>query len=106
MSDNLLIEIYRRAALFVFMAVEDFGIMPVEAMAAGTPALVNEVGGAKESVLAMSGGLTSAWQKSRFLDPTVVEQALTIDMTIAKSAMAEFSTSSFRRHILSWAGES
>ena len=52
-SDNLLLKLYRRAALFVYMAVEDFGIMPVEAMASGTPVLVNELGGARESVLAV-----------------------------------------------------
>jgi glycosyltransferase involved in cell wall biosynthesis len=104
-SDNLLLELYRRAALFVYMAVEDFGIMPVEAMAAGTPVLVNEDGGARESVLAVAGGLTSGWRKSRFVDPAVVEKALTIDMKDPKSAVAKFSTGSFRRNILSWVGE-
>ena len=104
-SDNLLLELYRRAALFVSMAVEDFGIMPVEAMASGTPVLVNEVGGASESVLGVSGGLTSGWRKSRFVDPAVVEKAVTIDMKGAKSAVAKFSTSVFRRNLLSWVGE-
>jgi glycosyltransferase involved in cell wall biosynthesis len=104
-SDNLLIEMYRRAALFVFMAIEDFGIMPVEAMACGTPVLVNEVGGAKESVLDVSGGLTTQWRDSHFIDPTAVERALTIDMTIAKSAVSIFSNASYRRNIRSWLGE-
>lgn len=104
-SDNLLVELYRRAALFVHMAVEDFGIMPVEAMSCGTPVLVNEVGGARESVLAVSGGLTAGWRKSRFVDPAVVEKALTIDMKGAMSAVAKFSTSSFRRSLLSWVGQ-
>jgi glycosyltransferase involved in cell wall biosynthesis len=104
-SDDLLLELYRRAALFVYMAVEDFGIMPVEAMASGTPVLVNEVGGARESVLAVSGGLTSGWRKSRFVDPAVVEKALTIDMKGAMSAVAKFSTSSFRTNLLSWVGD-
>jgi glycosyltransferase involved in cell wall biosynthesis len=104
-SDGLLLEVYRRAALFVYMAVEDFGIMPVEAMACGTPVLVNEIGGARESVLAVSGGLTSGWRKSRFDDPAVVEKALMIDTKAAKSAVAKFSTSSFRRNLRSWVGE-
>jgi glycosyltransferase involved in cell wall biosynthesis len=104
-SDELLIEIYRRAALFVFMAIEDFGIMPVEAMACGTPALVNELGGARESVLAVSGGLATEWQYSRFTDPAVVEQAVTTDMTTAKSAVAKFSNSTFRNNFRSWVGE-
>jgi glycosyltransferase involved in cell wall biosynthesis len=104
-SDNLLIEIYRRAALFVFMAIEDFGIMPVEAMACGTPVLVNEIGGARESVLAVSGGLASEWRESRFVDPSVVEQTIAIDMTEAKSAVASFSNASFRSSLRAWAGE-
>jgi len=104
-SDDLLLELYRRAALFVYMAVEDFGIMPVEAMGSGTPVLVNEIGGASESVLAVSGGLTSGWRRSRFVDPGAVERALSIDMKAAKSGVAKFSTSSFRSNLLSWLGE-
>ncbi len=55
-SDALLHELYRRAAVFVFPAVEDFGIMPVEAMAAGTPVVVFREGGASESVDIVEGG--------------------------------------------------
>jgi glycosyltransferase involved in cell wall biosynthesis len=104
-SDNLLLELYRGAALFVYMAIEDFGIMPVEAMACGTPVLVNEVGGARESVRAVAGGLTSGWQNSRFADPALVESALTVDMKDAESAAAKFSIASFRKNLLSWLRE-
>jgi glycosyltransferase involved in cell wall biosynthesis len=104
-SDNLLLELYRRAALFVYMAVEDFGIMPVEAMACGTPVLVNEVGGARESVLTVCGGLTSGWRKSRFDDPAVVAKAVAVDMNHAESAVAKFSIASFKRNLLSWVTE-
>ena len=103
-SDDVLIELYRRASLFVHMAVEDFGITPVEAMACGTPVLINEIGGAKESVLSVSGGLTSKWLNSRFEDPAVVEKAMTIDMNAAMSAVSKFSVSSFRTKLRSWVG--
>jgi len=103
-SDNLLIEMYRRAALFVYMAVEDFGIMPVEAMACGTPVLVNEIGGATESVLAVCGGLATGWRESRFADPAVVMNAVAVEMEAAKSAVAHFSIPSFRKNLLSWVG--
>lgn len=56
-SDSLLSAILRRATLLAFAPVEDFGIIPVEAMAAGTPVLVNSVGGAVESVV---DGVTGA----------------------------------------------
>ncbi|MGB4135796.1 MAG: glycosyltransferase [Microbacterium sp.] len=43
--------LYQRAAAFVFPPVEDFGIMPVEAMAAGGRVIVNRVGGTAETVV-------------------------------------------------------
>jgi glycosyltransferase involved in cell wall biosynthesis len=104
-SDDVLIELYRRAALFVHMAVEDFGITPVEAMACGTPVLINEIGGARESVVAVSGGLASRWVNARFDDPGVVEKALTIDMTAAMSAVSRFSVASFKTKLRSWVGD-
>lgn len=104
-SDSLLLELYRRAAVFVYMAVEDFGIMPVEAMACGTPVLVNKVGGARESVVAVGGGDTSGWRNSHFDDPAVVEKVIATDMTAASSAVVRFSISAFRRNLLFWLGE-
>src|SRR5690606_30065645 len=50
-SDELLSAVLRRAAALVFAPIEDFGIIPVEAMAAGTPVLANAIGGAVESVI-------------------------------------------------------
>ena len=49
-SDRLLYSLYRRCATYVFPAVEDFGLMPVEALAAGAPIVVGPVGGAREIV--------------------------------------------------------
>lgn len=49
-SDALLYALYARAAAYLFPPVEDFGMMPVEAMAAGAPAIVNIVGGAREAI--------------------------------------------------------
>jgi glycosyltransferase involved in cell wall biosynthesis len=79
--------------------------MPVEAMACGTPVLVNDIGGAGESVLATSGGLTTSWQRSRFDDPAVVEAAMKVDMTAVESAVDTFSIASFREALGSWVGE-
>ncbi|MBE1548001.1 glycosyltransferase involved in cell wall biosynthesis [Mycobacterium sp. OAS707] len=49
-SDALLHALYARTAAYVFPSVEDFGMMPVEAMAAGAPTIVNFAGGAREAV--------------------------------------------------------
>lgn len=48
-STELLYALYQAAAVFVFPPVEDFGIMPVEAQAAGTPVVVTNWGGAVET---------------------------------------------------------
>lgn len=55
-SDQLLRAVMQLAAAFIYPPIEDFGIMPVEAYALGTPALVNEVGGAKEAAEVTGGG--------------------------------------------------
>ncbi|MFB7843177.1 glycosyltransferase [Microbacterium sp. NPDC056052] len=48
-SDALLYALMQRASVFVFPPVEDFGIVPVEAQAAGTPVVTGPVGGQTET---------------------------------------------------------
>ena len=50
-EDKILIDHMRRAKAFVFAAKEDFGIIPVEAQACGTPVICLSEGGTKETVL-------------------------------------------------------
>ena len=49
-SDEDLRDLMQRAKAFVFAAEEDFGIVPVEAQAAGTPVIAFGKGGATETV--------------------------------------------------------
>ena len=50
-SDALLYALYERCVAYVFPAIEDFGIMPVEAMAAGAAVVCGREGGVVESVV-------------------------------------------------------
>ncbi|QCT93945.1 glycosyltransferase family 4 protein [Caminibacter mediatlanticus TB-2] len=50
-NDKVLIEYMQKAKGFVFAAKEDFGIMPVEAQACGTPVICLGEGGTKETVI-------------------------------------------------------
>ncbi len=48
-SDEMLYALMQLAAVFVFPAIEDFGIVPVEAQAAGTPVVTGPFGGQVET---------------------------------------------------------
>lgn len=76
-SDELSSALLRQALALVFAPVEDFGIVPVEAMAAGTPVLVNITGGAVESVVdGETGAHVHDWSDNSELK-LAVERALT-----------------------------
>ncbi|WP_159085754.1 glycosyltransferase [Aeromicrobium chenweiae] len=100
-SDRLLYELYRRAALFVFLPIEDFGIMPLEAIAAGVPVLVNSVGGAWEGV----GQTGAGWAVDTSDMSSVVagaRQALRVKSAAGPAAVSQFSNSSFRAALTGW----
>ena len=48
--DDELLDLYRRCRALVFPGEEDFGIVPVEAQACGTPVVARRVGGVLDSV--------------------------------------------------------
>ncbi|WP_082099711.1 glycosyltransferase [Demequina maris] len=97
----LLYALYQRALLYVFPPVEDFGIMPVEAMAAGTPVVANATGGASETVkMGYSGATVSTWQPDELRQ--AAENALRIEkQTVAKYA-SQFSQERFQREFVAW----
>lgn len=100
-SDELLLALYQAAEVFVFPAVEDFGIMPIEAMAAGTPVIVQPQGGAAESARLLSGGVTldgltpDAWVRA-------MERVYSIDRATLPKRTLRFSQARFRSEIQSW----
>lgn len=103
-STEALYALYQAASLFVFMAIEDFGIMPVEAMALGTPVLVNDTGGAKESVTILGGGAAVVPYDGDL--HAVAEGVISIDMRAAIDGSRAFSLESFNHRVKAWVGES
>jgi glycosyltransferase involved in cell wall biosynthesis len=100
-SDQLLYALIQRALVFIFPPIEDFGILPVEAMALGTPTIVNSIGGAIESVAALDGG--SAVET--FEGPEIkaaVHDAATKDMSDAMLKAQIFSEESFSNNVRNW----
>ncbi|WP_084099576.1 glycosyltransferase [Demequina sp. NBRC 110051] len=84
-SDEMLFALFEAAAVFVFPPTEDFGIVPVEAMALGTPVIASKFGGAGESVLRCDGGAlvdpdvegewTRAWREVQEVDRIAMQDA-------------------------------
>ncbi len=100
-SDSLLYSLYQASMAFVFPAIEDFGIMPVEAMATGTPAIVPAEGGASESVSQVSGGSTFT-SHTRADWTSALEVALRVNRGELSQRSSHFSNENFRRRVESW----
>jgi len=101
-SDEKLAEIYAGARCFVFSAVDDFGIAPVEAMAQGVPVLGLRKGGMTEIILEGKTG--------EFFDcatPEVIadgvrrlrENENSYDKAIIKARAREFSEERFKKEL-------
>lgn len=100
-SDELLYALYQKAMVFVFPPIEDFGIMPVEAMALGTPVLVNVMGGAAESAALLQGGTTLPEGGPKDIQDTV-RNVLMLDMSVAESRSSLLSEETFIRNLHEW----
>jgi glycosyltransferase involved in cell wall biosynthesis len=56
-DDKTMIRLFQKAKAFIFAAKEDFGILPLEAQACGTPVIAYGEGGALETVVDGSTGI-------------------------------------------------
>lgn len=103
-SRALLSELYRRSLAYVFPAVEDFGIMPVEAMATGTPVIGRTTGGVAETVQdGVSGVLLddiAAFGASDFR--VALDRAAALDRSAVAHSALRFDTAEFDRSVREW----
>lgn len=91
---------YQRARALIFPAEEDFGIVPVEAMACGTPVLAYGRGGALDSVVEGKTGLFFDAQSPEAIRETVLrfeEQRLQFDPATISAHASGFGAERFRR---------
>ena len=103
-SHALLYALYQRTALYVFPAIEDFGIMPVEAMAAGAPVLAQKVGGASESVVqGVTGALVTFESDEEIRQGARVAMETNTADRVRRAA--DFSSTRFRRQIEAWVAQ-
>jgi glycosyltransferase involved in cell wall biosynthesis len=97
MSNEEIAQYYREAAALIFPGEEDFGIVPVEAMASGTPVLAFAKGGALETVV--GPGTEAAVPTGLFFGSQTVE-ALTGAVEEFEQCRALFDPAAIRAHAL------
>ena len=92
------------AKALIFAAEEDFGIVPVEAQALGTPVIAYGKGGACETVLHQKTGILFMEQTRESLQAAINQaDALEFSPEILRQHAARFSPERFRKDFTSWA---
>jgi glycosyltransferase involved in cell wall biosynthesis len=88
------------ARALLFPGEEDFGIVPVEAQAAGVPVIAYGVGGASETVLdGHSGVLFDEQSPAGLADAIVRFEGLRLDEADVRASAARFGRERFRREM-------
>ncbi len=72
-EDSVMVDYMQRAKAFVYAAIEDFGIVPIEAMACGTPVIALDDGGTAETVTHRVNGVHFQEQTTRDIVDAVNE---------------------------------
>ena len=118
-SDETIRELYRQARALIFPGLEDFGLVPVEALASGCPVIALGEGGATEVV---EDGATGVLFPEQTV-PSLLEALESFDSirfrpTLLRQSVQRFSRQRFRRswqeffakvglgHVSPWAGDS
>lgn len=96
-SNDALKQLLQKAKAYLFAALEDFGISPIEAMACATPVIALNKGGTAETVLDQKTGLLFPEQTAQDIAETVRRfEKLSFDPTMISAHAATFSAERFR----------
>lgn len=91
------------AEAFIFASFEDFGIIPVEAMAAGTPVIAYRAGGTPDYVIPGKTGIFFDKQTVQSLAEALrTFHSSTFNPAAIKAAVASFSAQAFQQHMRSF----
>lgn len=102
-SFSVLKDHMQRARAFIFAAEEDFGIVPVEAQAAGTPVIAFGKGGALETVVENETGVFFHEQTVSSIKKALTNfemQEASFDYQAIRRHAEKFSTEKFKNNIL------
>lgn len=101
-STPMLYALYQAAEVFVFPAIEDFGIMPVEAQAAGTPVVTTSVGGATESHVEGLTGVSAMRDDESSIVIALEKAAGLRDRAAMLAEATRFSYGTFQTRLAQW----
>ena len=96
-SDEIVADYMSRCRAFVFAADEDFGIVPVEAQAAGAPVIAYGKGGSLETVVADKTGIFFGQQSSESLSRAIgIFEESQFDSAVIRQHAEQFRPGRFR----------
>jgi glycosyltransferase involved in cell wall biosynthesis len=99
-DDEEIAELYARCRAFLFPGLEDFGIAPVEAQAAGRPVIAFAAGGALETVIDGKTGVLFPVQTPEALSLAIQHfEEMTQDPASCRRNAERFSAARFRARI-------
>lgn len=106
-SEDVIEDMLQRARAFIFAAEEDFGIVPVEAQACGTPVIAYGKGGALETVIEGETGYFFEEQSADALIEaiTTFEKSAPLDPDLIRKNAERFNKSRFLREMSSFVEE-
>lgn len=100
-TDIQLRDLYRGAMALLYLGIEDFGIIPVEAMACGTPVVGLAAGGCAETVVHQrTGWLVDDAEVGQLAG--AVEAAAAMTTADCRERAAQFSYAAFAERIHAW----
>jgi glycosyltransferase involved in cell wall biosynthesis len=102
-DDGRLRQLYRDADVVVFPPEEDFGIVPVEGQACGTPVVALGRGGTLDTVIdGVTGVLVPDQAEDTFADGVAAALNRRFDPAACRANAERFSPATFRNAFLDW----
>ena len=99
-DDAVLVDYMRRARAFVYAAVEDFGIVPIEAMTCGTPVIALDDGGTAETVEDGITGVHFKKQKKEDIIKAIHQfETISFDFKYISQSAQKYSHNRFKKEI-------
>jgi len=99
-EDKILIKYMQRAKGFIYSAIEDFGIVPIEAMACGTPVIALNKGGTAETVIDGVNGVHFQKQTQKDMINAIDKfETLSFDFELISKQAQSFSIFRFKKEL-------